>query len=71
MAAQQKQWGVWAERSAASVLGPAQAWLKEFGVVVRTDEAQAKFIAALRNESRMTMNVFYTARPFDQSPEGV
>lgn len=59
-----KKYGVWAVRSAASIAGPAEAWLKEdgiplrFGTMVEAAERADKMNAAMA-ERPVVCNVRY------------
>ena len=65
-----KKYGIWAKRSAASVCGAAEAWLKSDGKPITFDtyeEAAAKAEALMKNIG--TANVSYYPRPMEQEPE--
>lgn len=65
-----KKYEIWAKRSAASVCGAAEAWLKSDGKPITFDtyeEAAAKAEALMKNIG--TANVSYYPRPMEQEPE--
>ena len=65
-----KQYGIWARRSAASVCGPAEAWLKRDGKPVTFDtyeEAAAEAERLMKN--RCTPNVSYYPKEREMEPE--
>lgn len=56
------KYGIWAERTAASMFGAAGAWAKRDGIPVTFDtEQEAADQAKAWNASRGTANVYYTA----------
>jgi len=65
-----KQYGIWARRSAASVCGPAEAWLKRDGEPVTFDtyeEAAAEADRLMKNLG--TPNVSYYPKEREMEPE--
>lgn len=65
-----KKYGIWAKRSAASICGAAEAWLKSDGKPMTFDtyeEAAAKADSLIKNIG--TANVSYYPRPMEQKPE--
>lgn len=65
-----KKYGIWAKRSAASVCGAADAWLKSDGKPLSFDTYEE---AAVKAESLMkdtgTVNVSYYPKPMEQELE--
>jgi hypothetical protein len=64
-------WRIRAYRSAASVAGAAEAWLKSGGGIFEGTEEEARAYAAELNASLTTPNVRYVATKFeDDDGEG-
>lgn len=65
-----KKYGIWAKRSAASVCGAAEAWLKSDGKPMSFDtyeEAVAKAESLMKDNG--TVNVSYYPKPMEQELE--
>ncbi|HEX2925298.1 MAG TPA: hypothetical protein VHP38_03415 [Ruminiclostridium sp.] len=62
-----KKYGVWAKRSAASVFGAAEAWLKSEGKPMIFDTyEEAKATADLLMKETHTSNVTYLPKKMEQ-----
>ena len=60
-------WGIWARRSAGSIFGAAEAWLKSDGKLMTFDTyEEAHMEAKSLMEKSCTGNVSYSAKPMEQ-----
>jgi len=65
-----KQYGIWARRSAASVCGPAEAWLKRDGNPVTFDTYEEAAAEAERlRKNCASLNVSYYPKEREMEPE--
>jgi hypothetical protein len=61
-----EEWGIWCVRTSGSILGAAECWANNNGVIRRfVTEKEAKEAAENWNKKLTTSNVYYYARRFE------